>query len=86
MLAVRINFGPEHTGIAPYSTQLCEHLAARGDDVRAFTGVPHYPSWTVDARDRFRIRRIERGSGLEVRGCATTCPSGSRRPAGRCTS
>jgi len=36
VLAVGINFGPEHTGIAPYTTQLCEHLAGRGAKV---TGV-----------------------------------------------
>jgi colanic acid biosynthesis glycosyl transferase WcaI len=67
VLAVGINYGPEHTGIAPYTTGLCEHLAARGMSVSVFTGVPHYPSWTVDPRDRFRIRRTERIRGLEVR-------------------
>ncbi len=48
LLAVGINFGPEHTGIAPYTTQLCEHLVAQGMDVTVFTGITHYPSWTVD--------------------------------------
>jgi glycosyltransferase involved in cell wall biosynthesis len=67
VLVVGINFGPEHTGIAPYTTQLCEHLAGRGAEVRVFTGVPHYPSWTVEAEDRFRLRRTDRSPGLEVR-------------------
>lgn len=67
VLAVGINFGPEHIGIAPYTTQLCEHLAARGDTVTVLTGVPHYPSWTVQPRDRFRMRRTERSGRLEVR-------------------
>lgn len=66
VLAVGINFGPEHTGIAPYTTQLCEHLAERGAEVTVFTGVPHYPSWTVDRRDRFRLRRRETHGNLEV--------------------
>jgi colanic acid biosynthesis glycosyl transferase WcaI len=67
VLAVGINFGPEHTGIAPYTTQLCEHLADHGAKVTVFTGVPHYPSWTLDRRDRFRLRRRETHGNLEVR-------------------
>ena len=67
VLAVGINYGPEHTGIAPYTTQLCEYLATRGASVSAFTGVPHYPSWTVDPKDRWRPRRTETRNGVHVR-------------------
>lgn len=67
VLAVGINFGPEHTGIAPYTTQLCEYLAGRGASVTVFTGVPHYPSWTVDPGCRWRLRRTERRKNLEIR-------------------
>ncbi|SDH05392.1 WcaI family glycosyltransferase [Pseudonocardia oroxyli] len=67
VLAVGINFGPEHTGIAPYTTQLCDHLAEHGAEVTVFTGVPHYPSWAVDRTHRFRLRRTERRGNLEIR-------------------
>ena len=66
VLVVGINFGPEHTGIAPYTTQLCEHLAARGAEVTVLTGVPHYPQWAVEPRYRRRLRTVERRPGLTV--------------------
>jgi colanic acid biosynthesis glycosyl transferase WcaI len=66
-LVVGINYAPEHTGIAPYTAGLCEHLAAGGASVQVFTGVPHYPGWAVAPRDRFRLRRTEHSPGLEVR-------------------
>jgi putative colanic acid biosynthesis glycosyltransferase WcaI len=40
-----INYAPELTGIAPYTTELAEHYAAQGHAVRVVTGVPHYPQW-----------------------------------------
>jgi colanic acid biosynthesis glycosyl transferase WcaI len=40
-----INYAPEPTGIAPYTTALAVGLANRGHDVRVFTGQPHYPYW-----------------------------------------
>ncbi|MEK6442244.1 glycosyltransferase [Pseudonocardia sp. T1-2H] len=67
VLAVGINFGPEHTGIAPYTTQLCEYLVARGASVSVLTGVPHYPGWTVDSASRWRLRRVEKRDRFEVR-------------------
>ena len=44
---VGINYAPEVTGIAPYTTSMCEDLAARGATVEAITGLPHYPEWRV---------------------------------------
>lgn len=67
VLAVGINFGPEHTGIAPYTTQLCEFLVAHGMSVSVLTGVPHYPSWTVAPPYRWRLRLVERRERFEVR-------------------
>jgi glycosyltransferase involved in cell wall biosynthesis len=67
VLAIGINFGPEHTGIAPYTTQLCEYLAERGASVSVFTGVPHYPSWTVTPQDKWRLCRTETRQNLRVR-------------------
>ena len=48
---VGINFAPERTGIAPYTTAVARHLAEQ-HDVTVITGVPHYPDWTVPAEFR----------------------------------
>lgn len=45
---VSINYAPEKSGIAPYTTGLTRGLAARGHDVQVLTGFPHYPEWRVD--------------------------------------
>ncbi|MBY6544191.1 MULTISPECIES: glycosyltransferase family 4 protein [unclassified Rhodococcus (in: high G+C Gram-positive bacteria)] len=45
-----INYAPEHTGIAPYTTEAATALHRRGHDVSVVTGFPHYPSWRVDPR------------------------------------
>ena len=44
---VGINYAPEVMGIAPYTTAMCEDLAARGATVEAITGLPHYPEWRI---------------------------------------
>lgn len=45
VLLLSLNYAPEQTGIAPYSTELAEGLASDGFQVRALTGYPHYPQW-----------------------------------------
>lgn len=47
VLFVGLNYSPEPTGIAPYTTGMAEGLAARGWNVSAITTFPHYPWWTV---------------------------------------
>jgi colanic acid biosynthesis glycosyl transferase WcaI len=42
---VSINFEPELTGIAVYSTGMAEYLASRGHRVTVYTGFPYYPAW-----------------------------------------
>lgn len=44
---VGLNYSPEPTGNAPYTTSLAEGLAAAGHDVQVITGVPHYPEWRL---------------------------------------
>ena len=67
VLVVGIYYSPDHTGIAPYTTQLCEYLVHRGASVSVFTGVPHYPAWEIDPQYRRRIRAVEKTERLEVR-------------------
>jgi colanic acid biosynthesis glycosyl transferase WcaI len=56
VVVVGINYAPEPTGIAPYTTAMCEHLATRARLVTVLTGLPHYPSWRVAGEYR-RVRR-----------------------------
>jgi putative colanic acid biosynthesis glycosyltransferase WcaI len=55
---VGINYSPEVTGIAPYTTGMAEGLAAYGHEVSVVTGLPHYPQWRV--YDGFRSERSYR--------------------------
>lgn len=54
---IGINYAPEVTGIAPYTTGIAEGLAERGHDVTVVTGLPHYPAWRID--DDFRDGPVE---------------------------
>ncbi|MGX5714867.1 glycosyltransferase [Arthrobacter sp. MAHUQ-56] len=47
ILILGLNYAPEPTGNAPYTTSLAEGLAAAGHDVHVITGYPHYPEWSV---------------------------------------
>jgi colanic acid biosynthesis glycosyl transferase WcaI len=61
VLIVGINYAPEPTGIAPYTTGMAEHLAHHAASVTVLTGVPHYPTWRVPDDCRLLVRRRERG-------------------------
>lgn len=47
ILIIGLNYSPEPTGNAPYTTSLAEGLAALGHDVSVLTGYPHYPEWKL---------------------------------------
>ncbi|WP_091250765.1 glycosyltransferase family 4 protein [Klenkia soli] len=47
VLLLGLNYTPEHTGIAPYTTALARHLAAEGFGTTAIVGHPHYPGWVL---------------------------------------
>lgn len=63
---IGIYYAPDSTGIAPYTTDLCETLVAAGASVHAVVGVPHYPRWTVDAGYRGGLRHHEERNGVRV--------------------
>jgi len=44
-----MNYGPELTGIAPYTSSLAAGLAAEGHSVSVKTTHPHYPEWIIRA-------------------------------------
>ena len=66
LLLVGINYAPEETGIAPYTTDLAEHLSDSGWSVRVLTGIPHYPHWRVPAKYRGTLRTRETPNGVDV--------------------
>lgn len=47
---VGLNYLPEPTGIAPYTSGLAQNLNQRGHIVSVIAGYPHYPSWKVDPK------------------------------------
>ncbi|MGY2066395.1 glycosyltransferase family 4 protein [Blastococcus sp. SYSU DS0619] len=47
IVVLGLNYAPETTGIAPYTTGMARHLAACGHEVTAITGHPHYPEWEL---------------------------------------
>ncbi len=67
VLVIGINYAPEPTGSAPYTSGLAEMLAEDGHRVEAYAGIPHYPSWSVLPSDKFRLRYSEQRKGVLVR-------------------
>ena len=65
VLIVGLNYAPEATGIAPYTTGLARGLAQRGHEVRVITSMPHYPEWRVRPGYEGWARR-ERIDGVDV--------------------
>jgi colanic acid biosynthesis glycosyl transferase WcaI len=61
VVVMGINYAPEPTGIAPYTTGLARHLATEAASVSVLTGVPHYPGWRVEDYYRRGLRYRERG-------------------------
>jgi colanic acid biosynthesis glycosyl transferase WcaI len=62
-----INYAPELTGIAPYTTGIAMGLVERGHEVLVLTGHPHYPHWKRDATGKSRFRSQEYVDGVRVR-------------------
>jgi colanic acid biosynthesis glycosyl transferase WcaI len=65
VLIVGINYSPERTGIAPYTTAIAEHLAAGGHRTTVVTGFSHYPAWRLEPGER-RLRAVENLHGVRV--------------------
>jgi glycosyltransferase involved in cell wall biosynthesis len=67
ILITGINYAPEATGIAPYTTGLAEHLRERGHQITVVTGLPSYPQWRVHDGYRGRVAGRETIAGVDVR-------------------
>jgi colanic acid biosynthesis glycosyl transferase WcaI len=81
VLVIGLNYLPELTGIAPYTSGLCKGLAARGEVVCVLTTMPHYPEWRIRAGYN-GARRHEWLDGVSVtrlRHYVPARPTGVRR-------
>lgn len=67
ILFAGINFAPELTGIAPYTTSLAQGLADRGHKVHVLTGIPHYPEWRIPSAYTGRRDLDEELGDLSIR-------------------
>lgn len=64
---VGINYVPELTGIAVYTTGMAEYLAERGFAVTVYAGFPYYPLWSKATKDSKRCYRKEQINSVTVR-------------------
>src|ERR1700686_856753 len=61
-----INYWPDETGIAPFTTGRCEYLASRGHQVTMCTGFPYYPTWRIPEQYRGRLFSREERNGVTI--------------------
>jgi glycosyltransferase involved in cell wall biosynthesis len=66
VLITGINYWPEPTGNAPYTTGLAEHLLAKGCSVTVLTGMPYYPQWQIYDGYQGKLRHREAVQGVAV--------------------
>ncbi|WP_420176030.1 glycosyltransferase family 4 protein [Luteococcus sp. OSA5] len=66
ILIIGVNYAPEISGIAPYTTAMAEGLAKQGHQVNVITGVPHYPQWS-NYTNFTGLTRTENINGVNVR-------------------
>jgi colanic acid biosynthesis glycosyl transferase WcaI len=81
VLIVGLNYLPEPTGIAPYTTGLASGLKKQGWFVRVVTTHPHYPAWKISPGydERTIWESIDSVPVLRVRPFMPRNPSGLKR-------
>ena len=72
---IGINYWPEATGIAPFTTGRAEYLAANGHQVTMCTAPPYYPEWRVNSSYRSYGFTRERRAGVTILRCPLYVPS-----------
>ncbi|WP_166785482.1 glycosyltransferase family 4 protein [Cryobacterium cryoconiti] len=78
LTVIGLNYRPELTGIAVYTTGLAERLASdRGNSVHVIAGYPHYPEWRVHAGFT-GLSRTDESAGVTVKRLRHYIPSRPR--------
>ena len=79
ILVHTIFYWPELTGVAKYTAEMCEWLAARGHEVEVVCPPPYYPQWKVQpGYGQWRYAR-ESLNGVRITRCPIWLPA---RPGG----
>ncbi|MDT7743451.1 MAG: colanic acid biosynthesis glycosyl transferase WcaI [Actinomycetota bacterium] len=81
ILVLGINYAPEVTGVARYTTGVTRRLAAEGHRVQVLTGFPHYPAWSFTPGYEKGWRRREQHGDVEVLRLRAPLPRNTRGPA-----
>src|SRR3569832_241771 len=75
VLVAAINYWPEPTGTAPYTTGFAEYLARKGQNIKIIAAMPHYPQWRVFEEYRGLAWRSESINSVQIARCRTHVPS-----------
>lgn len=70
-----MDYWPDGTGIAPYTTGVAEHLANQGDRVNVIAGMPYYPEWAIKSGYERKLRLTEQHNGVTIRRVRQFLPS-----------
>lgn len=79
ILVIGINYAPEKTSVGPFTTGLCEHLAAQQHIVTVVTAFPYYPEWRVWDGYRGSLHHRETINGVLVHRVAHYIPRKASR-------
>jgi len=66
ILVSSINFYPDHSGIALYSTDLPVYFAESGHEVTVVTGFPYYPNWKKRPEDGRKLFSTDEYRNVKV--------------------
>jgi len=83
LLVIGINYFPEMTSVAPFTTGLCEHLVKHGHRVSVISAFPYYPQWRVHDKYQGLLYKREQINGVDVRRVIHFVPSKPRNLAQR---
>jgi len=78
LLVIGINYFPEQTSVAPFTTGLCEHLVELGHSVLVITAFPYTPYWRIYKEYRGLVYKHEQIRGVDVRRVIHFIPSKPR--------
>lgn len=67
ILIFSINYWPEVTGIAAFTTCRAEYLAAAGHEVEVCTTFPYYPEWKTPPEYAGKLTATEQRNGVRIR-------------------
>ena len=79
ILVHTVFYRPELTGVAKYTTELCEWLIGQGHQVSVVAPPPYYPQWKIQSSYRGWRYASEVVGGVSVRRCPIWIPE---RPGG----